>query len=130
WLAPDVARAGGGLGGGRGGEGVRGNAGQREWAEREPPVPAELLFDLLDRVEGLPRVRALVVAVLEDQAAGGRAADVVDVLVQWRQGHLAAIRHRVPGHGRGPPGAAGGFGLLDSLEPELVVEGASGGDTR
>src|SRR5262249_60139870 len=69
--APDRARRRGGLGGGGGGEGVRGDAGQREMAEREPHVPAELLFDLLDRVEGLPRVWALVVAVLEDQAAGG-----------------------------------------------------------
>jgi hypothetical protein len=61
------------------------DAGQREVPEREPHVPAELAFDLLDRVERLPRVRALVVAVLEDQAAGGRAADVIGFLVQWRQ---------------------------------------------
>jgi len=81
---PEPALPGGGLGGGCGGEGVRVDAGQREMAEREPHVPAELLFDLLDRVEGLPRVWALVVAVLEDQAAGGRAADVVDVFVQRR----------------------------------------------
>ena len=52
--------------------------------EREPHVPPELLFDLLDRVERLPRVRALVIAVLEDQAAGGRTSDVIDVLVQRR----------------------------------------------
>src|SRR5439155_18815689 len=30
------------------------------------------------------RVRALVIAVLEDQAAGGRTSDVIDVLVQRR----------------------------------------------
>src|SRR5262249_35539542 len=97
---PEPALPGGGLGRGRGGEGVRVDAGQREMPEREPHVPAELLFDLLDRVEGLPRVRALVVAVLEDQAAGGRAADGGDVLVQRRPGQLGVIRHRVAGHGR------------------------------
>jgi hypothetical protein len=52
--------------------------------EREPHVPAKLLFDSLDRVERLPRVRAFVVAVLDDQKAGGRAARVIDVLIQWR----------------------------------------------
>jgi hypothetical protein len=54
--------------------------------EREPHVPAELLFDQLDRTEGLPRVRALVIAVLEDHTAGGRTADVIDFLIQRRQG--------------------------------------------
>jgi hypothetical protein len=39
--------------------------------EREPHVPAEWPLDLLDRMESLPRVRALVIAVLDDQAAGG-----------------------------------------------------------
>jgi hypothetical protein len=53
--------------------------------EREPHVPGELPFDLLDRVERLPRVRALVIAVLEDQTAGGRTADVIDFLIQRRQ---------------------------------------------
>jgi len=38
---------------------------------REPHVPPKLLFYLLDRMEGLPRVRALVIAVLDDQTAGG-----------------------------------------------------------
>src|SRR5260370_835051 len=61
----------GGLGRGRRGEGVRVDAGQREMPEREPQVPAQLAFDLLDRVERLTRVRALVIAVLDDQAAGG-----------------------------------------------------------
>ena len=65
-------------------------------AEREPHVPAELLFDSLDRVEGLPRVRALVIAVLDNQVAGGRAADVIDLLIQRRQGQLAVVRRCVP----------------------------------
>ena len=78
------------------------DAGQREMPEREPHVPAELLFDSLDRVEGLPRVRALVIAVLDNQmtggeprhdrpsgpaapgSAGGRPA------LRWSHGHLLA----------------------------------------
>src|SRR5439155_1004635 len=82
---------------GRRGQGVRVDGGQREMPECEPHVPAELLLDTLDRVERLPRVRALVVAVLDDQMAGGRAADVIDFLVQWRQGQPAVIRHCVAG---------------------------------
>jgi hypothetical protein len=63
-------------------------------AEREPHGPAELLFDSLDRVEGLPRVRALVIAVLDNQVAGGRAADVIDLLssgarASWRSSGVA-----------------------------------------
>jgi len=42
------------LGRGRRGEGVRVYAGQREMPEREPQVPAKLLFDPFDRVERLP----------------------------------------------------------------------------
>ena len=75
------------------------NAGQRKMAEREPHVPAELLFDSLDRVESLPRVRALVIAVLDNQMAGGRAADVIDLLIQRRQGQLAVVRCCVASHG-------------------------------
>src|SRR6266571_971309 len=79
----------GGLCCGRRGEGVRVDAGQREMPEREPHVPPKLLFDLLDRIEGPPRVRALVIAVLDDQAAGGRTANMIDLLIQRRQGELA-----------------------------------------
>jgi hypothetical protein len=39
--------------------------------EREPHVPAKLLFGLFDRVERLPRVRAFVVAVFDDQRPAG-----------------------------------------------------------
>jgi hypothetical protein len=66
--------------------------------EREPNVAAEPLLDLLDRVERLPRVRALVIAVLDNQAACGRAADMIDLLVQRRQGQLAVVRSCVDGH--------------------------------
>ncbi len=68
---PEPALPGGGLGCAGRGEGVRVDAGQREMPEREPHVPAQLAFDLLDRVERLTRVRALVIAVLDDQAAAG-----------------------------------------------------------
>src|SRR5690242_21615119 len=90
---PSLPRSG--LGCGRRGVGVRVDAGQRKMAEREPHVPAELLFDSLDGMKGLPRVRALVVAVLNNQAAGGRAADVIDLLIQRRQGQLAVVRRSV-----------------------------------
>ena len=63
---PEPALPRGGLSRGRCGEGVRMDAGQREMPEREPHVPVESLFDLLDRVECLPRVGALVIAVLDD----------------------------------------------------------------
>jgi hypothetical protein len=95
---PEPALPRSGLGGGRCGEGMRVDAGQREMPEREPHVPAELAFGLLDRVERLTRVPALVIAVLDDQVAGGRAADVIDVLVERRQGQLTVVRHRVAGH--------------------------------
>jgi hypothetical protein len=67
--------------------------------EREPHVPAQAPPGLLDRVERLPRVWALVIAVLDDQAAGGRTPDVIDFLIQRRQRQLAVVRHRAAGHG-------------------------------
>src|SRR5260370_9340716 len=60
-----------GLGRRRGRESVRVDAGQWKMPVREPHVPVKPAFDLLDRVEGPPRVWALVIAVLDDQAAGG-----------------------------------------------------------
>src|SRR6185312_810897 len=103
---PEPALPRSGLGCGRRGEGMRVDAGQRKMAEREPHVPAELLFDSLDRVEGLPRVRALVIAVLDNQVAGGRAADVIDLLIQRRYGQLAVVRRCVASHWP-PPGTSG-----------------------
>jgi len=78
---PEPALPGGGLRCGGRGHGVRVDLGQGEVPEREPHIPAELLFDLLDGAERLPRVGALVVAVFDDQAAGPRAADVIDRLI-------------------------------------------------
>jgi hypothetical protein len=109
-----------GLGRGRCGEGVRVNAGQRKMAEREAHIPAELLFDQLDRTEGLPRVRALVIAVLEDHTAGGRATDVIDFLVQRRQGGLAVVRACVGGHGAQPPVGMGPIRLARRFRSRLA----------
>ena len=111
--------AGSGLGRTGGGEGVRVDSGQWEMPEREPHVPAELLFDQLDRMEGLPRVRALVIAVLEDHSAGGRAADVIDFLVQRRQGRLAVVLSCVGGHGGT---TSGGYGALGGLEADSLAD--------
>jgi hypothetical protein len=51
---PEPALPCGGLRRGRGGEGVRVDAGQRKMPDREPHVPAELLADQFDRMERLP----------------------------------------------------------------------------
>lgn len=52
--------------------------GQREVPKGEADTVAEAPFDPLDGAEGLSRVRAHVVAVLEDQDSRRRAADVID----------------------------------------------------
>jgi hypothetical protein len=46
--------------------------------EREPHVPVQAPPGLLGRVERLPRVRALVIAVLGDQAAVKRSLIAYD----------------------------------------------------
>ena len=81
----------------------------------------ELLFDSLDRVERLPRVGALVIAVLDDQVAGRRAADVIDVLIQRCQGQLAVVRRCVESHGP-PPGGGGQLGWSGSLEADRLAD--------
>jgi len=58
------------------------------------------LIDLLDRMERLPRVRALVVAVLEDHMRVARPADVVDRLVERRE------HRRSPAHDGAADGGA------------------------
>ena len=56
----------------------------RQWevAEREPDPVAELGLDALDRPERLSRVRALVVAVLDDEPPLRAAADVIHRVVE------------------------------------------------
>jgi hypothetical protein len=109
---PEPALPRGGLGGGRRGEGVRVDAGQREVAEGESHVPGQVPFGHLDRVEGLPGVRALVIAVLDDQAALGLAADVIGCVVERRQGQLAVVRGCAAGHGPSPWWSCFGLGSV------------------
>ena len=52
-------------------------------AERETELPAPLCLDLLDGTERLPRIRALVVAVLDDHMRTRWPADVVNRLIEW-----------------------------------------------
>jgi hypothetical protein len=75
------------LGSGSCGEGmrvdlVRGSAGTRGDTLAQPSLNA---FDLSKRVA---RVRAFVVAVLDDQTTAGRGADVIDRVVERLHVHL------------------------------------------
>jgi len=97
---PEPALEGAKLCRGRRCESVRMDAGQGEMPEGEPHVPVELLSDLLDRMERLPRVLALVVAILDDQGPGTRTTDVIDFLIQRLRAQLAVVRHRVGVTGR------------------------------
>jgi len=58
---------------------------EREVPEGETNAPAQLLLDVFDRPKRSPGVRALVVAVLENETSGRQPAGVVDPLVQWLQ---------------------------------------------
>ena len=73
------------LGGGRRRERVRVDLGEREVPEGEANAPVELSLDPFDRAKRLPRVGAFVVAVLDDETSGRRAADVIDLLVERLQ---------------------------------------------
>jgi hypothetical protein len=55
---------------------------EREMPEGEPNTFAELAPDTFDLPERLPRVRAFVVAVLEDDMSGSRTADVIDLFIK------------------------------------------------
>jgi hypothetical protein len=70
------------------GEGVRVDVGEREMAEGEADAAVPFALDPLDRTERLARVRALVVAILEDQRRVGPAAYVINAFVErldgWR----------------------------------------------
>src|SRR4051794_30297218 len=79
---PEPALERGGLRGPGGGEGVRVDLGEREVPEGEADALAQLGLDAFDCAEGRARVRALVVAVLDDDRRRGGAADVIDHLVQ------------------------------------------------
>jgi hypothetical protein len=119
---PEPALPGGGFGRGRRGERVRVNTGQREMPEREPHVPAEQLAGQLDRVERLPRVRVLVVAVLEDHTADRRAPDVIQ---RSRPAGPRPAGRPASHSGSSPLGAACGSGLPGGGQAE-----ATGGRPR
>ena len=70
--------------------------GEREVAEGKPHLPAELCLDALDRAVRLARVRALVVAVLDDHSRVGRPAHVVDTVLERRDHRLTAGRRAMP----------------------------------
>jgi hypothetical protein len=55
---------------------------EREMPEGEPNTFAELAPEAFDLPERLPRVRAFVVAVLEDDMSGSRTADVIDLFIK------------------------------------------------
>ena len=82
---PEAALQRGCLGGGRRSERVRMKLDEREVPEGETNAPAQFLLDVFDRPKRLPGVRALVVAVLENQTSDRRPANVVDFLLQYRQ---------------------------------------------
>ena len=64
---PEPVLTGSCLGCGRRREGVRVDRFEREMAEGEADAPAQVSLDAFDLPKRLPRVRALVVAVLEDE---------------------------------------------------------------
>jgi hypothetical protein len=79
---PELVLEGGGLGCGRSRKGVRVDLGQRKVPESEAEPPDQALLDPFDLSKRLTRVRAFVTAVLHDQAAGRRAADLIDRFVK------------------------------------------------
>ena len=67
---PEPALERGGLGRGSRCEGVRVDLRERKVPEGEADVAAQSLLDAFDLSKRLPRVRAFVVAVLDDQTTG------------------------------------------------------------
>jgi len=103
---PEVPLDAGRLGRFGRGEGMGVDLGEREMPEGEANTLGQLVLDTFDLPERSPRVRAFVVAVLEDDPPTDRTADVIDVLVQRLQ--WVRIPHRVGRHVRllGPGRAA------------------------
>ena len=79
---PEAGLQRGRLRGGGRRERVRVDLGEREVPEGEAHRAAQLPLDALDLAVRHPRIRALVVAVLEDHAAVGGATDVVDAIFE------------------------------------------------
>jgi hypothetical protein len=64
------------------GENVRVDVSQREVLPGEPDLSAELVLQLLDLPVRMPRVRAFMIAGLDDQVRRPRATDVIDGVIQ------------------------------------------------
>ena len=79
---PEPLLARGRLGCGGCGERVGVDLGQREVPEAEAQAALQSALDTLDVTKRLARVRAFVVAVLDDHAAGRGTANVVDRVVK------------------------------------------------
>jgi hypothetical protein len=71
---------------------VRMDVAQRKVAEREADA-IESCLDALDLAKRPARVGTLVVAVLEDEATGRRASEVIDSLVERLDLRLMFTRH-------------------------------------
>jgi hypothetical protein len=78
---PEAVQAGGSLGRSGCGQGVRVDPGQREMPEGEVDTVRLFCLDASDRPVRLARIRAFVIAVLDDQTTSGRSANVIDALV-------------------------------------------------
>jgi hypothetical protein len=82
------------LGCGRRRERVRMDFREREVPERETHSTVHLLLDALDLANRLPRIGAFVVAVLENETTGRRAADMIDSVVERFHGRLVLSPRR------------------------------------
>ena len=92
-----------GLGSGRCPKGERMNLRQRKVPEGEAHALAQLTLHALDFPERVSGVRALIVAVLDDETTGRRAAHVVHPAVKRHHACVGPIRHPVsilPNDGR------------------------------
>jgi hypothetical protein len=95
---PEPALEGSCLGCRRRGEGVRVYLCEREMAKGEADTAVQSLLDPLDFSKRLSRVRAFVVAVLEDETTGGWAADVIDLVVEGLDAWLTPLRDGLASH--------------------------------
>jgi hypothetical protein len=120
---PEPALERGSLGRGGGRESMRVDLGQRKVPEGEADAIAQSCLDALDFSERFARVRAFVVAVLDDEAAGRRAADVIDDVIERFHGDLWLVpRSAGPDPHLGPgPTRCSSDRLSEPETDELVV---------
>jgi hypothetical protein len=80
------------------------NLSQRKITEGKPDTPAKFFLDPLDFPVRPPGIRAFVVAVLQDEAAACRTAEMIKVVVQGRESRLAPARQLIAHVGLLPVG--------------------------